>query len=71
VKNSKGSMIQDGGVYPANSGVRKGPWGEGKVITADSPQFNPVIKGPVIAPAGAGNLNTAGNTKASRADGDL
>lgn len=53
----KGVMITDGGTYPANSGVRKGPWGSSKEITANDPKFNPVIKGPVVPPSGAGNLN--------------
>ena len=57
-QKAKGIIIQDAGVYPANSGQRKGPWGSSKEITVNSPQFNPVIKGPVVPPSGAGNHNT-------------
>lgn len=60
---NKGILIQDGGVYPANSGKRKAPIGEGKQIKADNPEYNPKIKGPAIPPSGAGDMNTADNTK--------
>jgi hypothetical protein len=60
---SKGILLQDAGTFPANSGKRKAPLGGSKQIKADNPQFDPKIKGPVISPAGAGDKNTADNTK--------
>ena len=68
----RGIMFSDGGTFPANSGNPKGARGaKGKEIDANLTQFNPVIRGPVVPPQGAGNLNTATNTKSVDSDGDL